>query len=212
MQYKDPQNNLHSIDSTEYAYLLPAGNVPITDAEADDIRLSQLPVVVPPTIKEIKASQWEAIKAKREHLSDTGGYSVSIPHTVITNTIEIVDGVEVITPVETIVNTLKWFHSDGKSKTQQLGLTRKADRIEAAAGDMSANFTGPGPGGTLPWKTMDGSYALMTGNLAQAIFAAAEAQDMAIFAVADYHGAMMAASADPSAYDFSGGWPATYPA
>lgn len=164
----------------------------------------------PPTTAEIKASQWEAIKAKREHLSDTGGYAVNIPHTVITNTTEIVNGTEVITPVETIVNTLKWFHSDGKSKTQQLGLTRKADRLEVSGGDMTAPFAGPGPGGTLPWKTMDGSYVLMTGNLAQAIFAAAEEQDMAIFAVADYHGVKLKASANPVGYDFSTGWPPVY--
>ena len=209
MNYKDAQDNLYSIEP-EFEHLLPQGCTQITSEEAEAIRISKLPVVVPPTTAQIKAAKWEEIKAKRDLMSDTGGYPVTIPHTVITNTVEIVDGVEVATPVETIVNTVKWFHSDGKSKTQQLGLARKADRLQVAGGNMSAPFAGPGPGGTLPWKTMDGSYELMTGTLAQAIVDAAEQQDMALFAVASYHGAMVMASATPETYNFSGGWPATY--
>ena len=129
-----------------------------------------------------KEFAWERIKAKRDFLSDSGGY--------------LVFG--------------KWFHSDAKSKTQQLGLLRQADRIQATGGDMSAPFVGPGPGGVLYWKTMDSSFIPMTGTLAQAIFAAAEAQDMALFAVAEEHKAAMEASADPVAYDFSAGWPDTF--
>jgi Domain of unknown function (DUF4376) len=142
----------------------------------------------PPTLAEIKAIKWEAIKAKRDRLSEIGGYLV------------------------TVGGAVKWFHSDGKSKTQQLGLARKADRLQTAGGNLSANFAGPGPGGTLPWKTMDGSYVLMTGVLAQAIVDAAEQQDMALFAVATYHATVMNASATPETYDFSAGWPATYTA
>lgn len=36
--YKDPQNNVHFIDSTEFEYLLPFGCVQITDSEADSLR------------------------------------------------------------------------------------------------------------------------------------------------------------------------------
>lgn len=38
MYYKAPDNSLHFIDSAEYEYLLPAGSVAITDAEADALR------------------------------------------------------------------------------------------------------------------------------------------------------------------------------
>jgi hypothetical protein len=114
-----------------------------------------------------RAAQWEAIKAKRDTLSDNGGY--------------LVDG--------------KWFHSDGKSKTQQLSLFIMGASVPA-----------------VQWKTMDGSFVTMTQALAAQVFAAAAAQDMAIFAAAEQHKALMEASADPAAYDFSAGWPATYTA
>lgn len=132
------------------------------------------------------AELWERIKTLREQLSDTGGYKV------------VVGGID------------KWFHSDAKSKTQQLGLVRQADRIEAAGGNMNAPFAGPGPGGVLPWKTMDGNYVVMTAAIAQAVFAAAEAQDKAIYATAETHRTAMLAAPDPAAYDFSGGWPAVF--
>lgn len=51
MFYKDTQNKLHSIDSKTYEHLLPAGSVPITDAEAEAIRLAAIP---PPTAAELQ--------------------------------------------------------------------------------------------------------------------------------------------------------------
>jgi hypothetical protein len=50
----------------------------------------------------------------------------------------------------------------------------------------------------------------MTPTLAQQIFQASAVSDMTIFSVAEYHKTRMMASPDPTAYDFSGGWPATY--
>lgn len=47
MQYKDPQNKLHALDSTEYEHLLPAGSVRITDTEAAAIRLAAIPLPTP---------------------------------------------------------------------------------------------------------------------------------------------------------------------
>jgi len=38
MHYKDLQNNLHFLDSTEFEHLLPSGCVAITEQEADSIR------------------------------------------------------------------------------------------------------------------------------------------------------------------------------
>jgi hypothetical protein len=67
------------------------------------------------------------------------------------------------------------------------------------------------PAGTR-WKTMDGSFVDMTPALASQIFAAAAANDIAIFSAAEAHKAAMEASANPAAYDFSAGWPAMFEA
>ena len=55
MNYKDLENNLHFLDSTEFEHLLPVGCVQITDDEADSIRLSK---VVPPTYSELRAAEY----------------------------------------------------------------------------------------------------------------------------------------------------------
>ena len=55
MNYKDLENNLHFLDSTEFEHLLPVGCVQITDEEADSIRLSK---VVPPTYSELRAAAY----------------------------------------------------------------------------------------------------------------------------------------------------------
>lgn len=88
----------------------------------------------------------------------------------------------------------KWYHSDTFSRTQQMGLVM-----------LGANI----PPNT-PWKTMDGSFEVMTPALAAQIFAAAAASDIAIFAAAEVHKAAMEASPEPAAYDFSAGWPNRY--
>jgi hypothetical protein len=62
----------------------------------------------------------------------------------------------------------------------------------------------------LQWKTMDGSFITMTQALASNVFAAAAASDQAIFAAAETHRVAMEASADPAAYDYSGGWQKIY--
>lgn len=139
-------------DWANYQDWLKAGNTPIP--------------VTPPT----KAEIWEKIKANRELLSDTGGYSV------------MVGGIP------------KWFHSDAKSKTQQLSLLM----MGAAVVNVPA------------WKTMDGSKVTMTQALAGQIFAAAVTKDGMLFAVAEMHRAAMEASATPETYDYSGGWPASF--
>jgi hypothetical protein len=88
----------------------------------------------------------------------------------------------------------KWFHSDQLSRTQQLGLAMMGTKIPA----------------DLQWKTMDGSFILMTPALAADIFAAAAARDIAIFTAAEKHKAAMEASEFPQNYDFSAGWPVPY--
>ena len=118
------------------------------------------------TIDQIKSVKWEAIKAERDHRTEQGGYKIGT----------------------------KWFHSDQKSRSQQLGLVLLGANIPT----------------NLQWKTMDGSFVTMTQTLAQQILAAGAASDQAIFAAAENHKAAMEASADPASYDFSAGWPATF--
>ena len=55
MNYKDLENNLHFLDSTEFEHLLPVGCVQITDEEAETIRLSK---VVPLTYSELRAAEY----------------------------------------------------------------------------------------------------------------------------------------------------------
>lgn len=123
------------------------------------------PMLVDPP-KLTAADIWEKIKAERDRRTEQGGYKVGT----------------------------KWFHSDQKSRSQQLGLV-------LLGASISAN---------LQWKTMDGSFVTMTQTLAQQILGAAAASDQAIFAAAEAHKAAMEASADPAAYDFSTGWPKVF--
>ena len=49
--YKDTNNNLHWLDDEAHEYLLPAGSVKITEAEAEEIRASEVvPMVEAPQI------------------------------------------------------------------------------------------------------------------------------------------------------------------
>ena len=117
-----------------------------------------------------QAAAWERIKVHRDYLSENGGYKVSI------------GGVD------------KWFHSDAKSKTQQLSLMLLGANASAVP----------------PWKTMDGSKVVMSQALAGQIFAAAVTQDGALFAAAEAHRAAMEASNTPESYDFSDSWPTVF--
>jgi len=158
MYYKAPDNTIHHLDEDSFAYLLPAGSIPITDEEAEQLRK--------PNIEQAKAQMWQKIKTERDFRTDQGGYQVNG----------------------------KWFHSDQKSRSQQLGLVLMGAKIPL----------------NLQWKTMDGSFVTMTATLAQQIFAAAAAIDQAAFANAEAHKIAMEASKNPLQYDYSSGWPAIY--
>ncbi len=105
------------------------------------------------------------------------------------------------------VGTL-WFHSDADSRIQHLGLKDKARDLLAAGGAMADNLTILGQ--PVRWKSMDGSFVNVTVQLAFDIVTAAGDLDARLFAVAETHRAAMEAAADPSAYDFSAGWPETF--
>ena len=87
-----------------------------------------------------------------------------------------------------------WFHSDQASRTQQIALVI-----------LGANL----PAGVM-WKTMAGTFVSMTPTLAGQIFQSAVGSDQAVFGRAEFHRASMMASTNPSAYNFSGGWPQSY--
>lgn len=88
----------------------------------------------------------------------------------------------------------KWFHTDEASRIQHMAL----------------NMMGSGIPENLQWKTMDGTFVTMTQTLAGQVFQAVATLDMAAFAKAEEHRVAMEATSDPSAYDFSTGWPQTY--
>lgn len=131
-----------------------------------EITDAEATILQKPTVAQAKTAKWEAIKVERDHRAENGGYKVGT----------------------------KWFHSDQKSRSQQLGLVLLGASIPA----------------NLQWKTMDGSFVTMTQQLAGQVLADAAASDQAIFAVAEQHRIAMEASVDPTAYDFSAGWPKVF--
>jgi|GEM_PF-1612062 len=123
---------------------------------------------VSPPIEQRRAAAWEAIKAERDRRAALG-----------------------------VKVGAHWFHSDEKSRIQQLALT-------------SATLVIP-PG--LQWKTLtfvpQPVFVVMTRDLAIQIVQATAASDSAIFMAAEIHRMTMEASPDPGSYDYSGGWPAS---
>lgn len=56
--YKDPENNLHFLDSGDFDVLLPIGSLQISDADAAELQTAQ-PKTAPP----ITVSPWQFRKA-----------------------------------------------------------------------------------------------------------------------------------------------------
>lgn len=111
--------------------------------------------------EQIAEIRWNKIKTKRDELTDNGGCLVAG----------------------------KWFHTDPKSKQQQMALTMLGSNIPAG----------------LMWKAMDGSFVEMTALLAQQLFAAQVQREQTIFAYAE------ALKADINT-DITAGWPERYEA
>lgn len=105
------------------------------------------------------------------------------------------------------VGTL-WFHSDADSRIQHLVLKDKARDLIAAGGTMTDNLFILGQ--PVLWKTMDGSFANVTAQLAFDIVTAAGDLDARLLTVAETHRLAMEAAADPASYDFSADWPETF--
>ena len=124
---------------------------------------------VPPEpipLTERQAAVWEAIKSERERRASLGVKVGS-----------------------------HWFHSDQKSRTQQLGFVLLVANVPAG----------------LQWKTLTTTpppvFVTMTPALAQNIVAATAASDTAIFTAVEQHRIALESSSDPENYDFSVGWP-----
>lgn len=88
----------------------------------------------------------------------------------------------------------KWFHTDDASRIQHMALSMRGANIPA----------------NLQWKTMDGTFVIMTQALAGQVFQGVAMLDMQAFAKAEEHRAGMVAAQNPFEYDFSAGWPQTY--
>lgn len=84
-----------------------------------------------------------------------------------------------------------WFHSDDTSRIQHLGLVM-----------MGANMPS-----NLMWKTMAGTFVLMTPTLAPQIFMQIAVNDQAIFAKAEFHRAEINKLDNPYQYNITTGWP-----
>ena len=90
-----------------------------------------------------------------------------------------------------------WFHSDDGSRIQQLGLV----------------LMGAGVPVGLQWKTLTHAgtvFVAMTPALATSVFQATAASDQAIFAAAEVHQTVLLAAADPTTYNVTTGWPASF--
>lgn len=71
MHYKDQSNTLYFLDDAAHEYLLPAGCVPITDAEAAAIRAAQAPAL---TQDQIIANYEAAVQAHLDAFAATWRY------------------------------------------------------------------------------------------------------------------------------------------
>lgn len=124
-----------------------------------------LPAELPP-IEQRRAAVWERIKAERDRRAALG-----------------------------VKVGAHWFHSDQKSRTQQLALTSSILVIPQGQQWKTLTFTPPPV------------FVVMTRELAIQIVQATAVSDSAIFMAAEVHRMTMEASAAPQDYDFSTGWP-----
>lgn len=139
----------------------------------------------PPTIPlaTVVALKWAAIQAERERRK-SGGFLVLV------GTAE------------------KWFHSDPASRVQHLGLKDSARDMLAAGGTLATVLQIDAK--DVLWKTMDGTWVTITGQIAFDIVKSARSLDAQLHQIAEQHKAKMEASTAPSAYDFSTGWPRAF--
>jgi hypothetical protein len=71
MFYKAPDNSLHFIEPA-FSHMLPTGSVPITDDEAESIRMANTPTQ---TIEQIKQLFIDSIQTRLDNFAQERGYS-----------------------------------------------------------------------------------------------------------------------------------------
>jgi len=130
----------------------------------------------------IRASKWEAIKAERDGPRVAGGVKVGGA----------------------------WFHSDDASRIKWLALKDSGRDILAAGGSLSDPIIENGE--QVHWKTMSGTFAPVTVQLAFDVVKADKTLDVRLFKQAEYHRAMLNACDSPETYDYLTGWPERYSA
>lgn len=103
----------------------------------------------------------------------------------------------------------KWYHTDEASLIKYLGLFKMAEQAltDGGTGAMVLQYGGV----DIRWKTLDGTFVNMTVQLAQDVYSAVIGLNFSAFAAAETHKTAMEAAVDPAAYDFSAGWPASFP-
>lgn len=101
----------------------------------------------------------------------------------------------------------KWFKTNESARADYLSIEALARVRQSSPGDVIRPA----------WRTMDRDSSGhpitvdMTASLATRIIAAGAQQWFAIDSAAEAHRAALWACADPDSYDFSGGWPPTFP-
>lgn len=161
-QYVDAQGATHLRVPADLLDEIPDPTPPADYSEDTYYRTEQddAPYVVytKKSPEQLAAIRWQKLKQIRDELTEEGGC--------------LVQG--------------KWFHSDVKSKQQQLAL----------------HVAGANLPEMLLWKTMDGSFINMTQALAAELFAAQIARESTIFAICE-----LKRSDDTPVND---GWPDRY--
>ena len=142
---------------------IPYAALVAAKAEDPEAMMLDLTNGIAPTADQAKTYMWEKIKLERDRRTRDGGFNVGDD----------------------------WYHSDDRSRTQQLGLIILGDSLPS----------------NLLWKTMGGEFVPMTQTLAKQILGPGAVQDRLNFIAAETHKGMMEASASPMEYDYSGGWP-----
>ena len=95
-----------------------------------------------------------------------------------------------------------WFHCDTDSRGQW---ERMVNRVNTQGLVDSAGYTIGGQ--PVLWKTMAGSFVVLTAGKIRAVVDAVELQEAMIFGRAEAHRVAVEASSSPQDYDCTGGWP-----
>lgn len=137
--------------------------------------------------KPLQEAMWNAIKSERDGLKIEGGRA---------------DG--------GVLVGAHWFHSDIISRVKWLGLKDSVRDHMAIGVDPSLMDRVVVDGANVMWKTMAGDFVPVNGQLTIDVVEAIKTLDVRLFKAAEMHRQQLLAAYDPSAYDYSTGWPTRY--